>query len=83
MAKFVRVAVDWLLRADIGEVIKKIVDDEEHSPIIGFRKSALVERSPDDEPSGTYLKPDGVGLCRGDRTRMATASVSLCERMKS
>ena len=27
-SKFVRIAVDWLLRADIGEVIKKIVDQE-------------------------------------------------------
>ena len=27
-SKFVRIAVDWLLRSDIGEVIKKIVDDE-------------------------------------------------------
>ena len=27
-SKFVRVAVDWLLRSDIGEVIKTIVDDE-------------------------------------------------------
>ena len=26
-SKFVRIAVDWLLRADIGEVIKKIVDE--------------------------------------------------------
>jgi hypothetical protein len=28
----VRIAVDWLLRADIGEVIKEIVNDEEHFP---------------------------------------------------
>ena len=26
-SKFVRIAVDWLLRADIGEVIKTIVDE--------------------------------------------------------
>jgi hypothetical protein len=25
-------AVDWLLRSDIGEVIKEIVHDEEHFP---------------------------------------------------
>ena len=31
-SKFVRIAVDWLLRSDIGEVIKTIVDDEEHFP---------------------------------------------------
>src|SRR5262245_56419457 len=27
-SKFVRIAVDWLLRSDLGEVIKTIVDDE-------------------------------------------------------
>ena len=27
-SKFVRIAVDWLLRSDIGEVIKKIMDSE-------------------------------------------------------
>jgi hypothetical protein len=27
-SKFVCIAVDWLLRSDIGEVIKKIVDEE-------------------------------------------------------
>ena len=26
-SKFVRIAVDWLLRSDIGEVIKEIVDE--------------------------------------------------------
>ena len=26
-SKFVRIAVDWLLRSDIGEVIKTTVDD--------------------------------------------------------
>ena len=27
-SKFVRIAVDWLLRSDIGQAIKTIVDDE-------------------------------------------------------
>jgi hypothetical protein len=27
-SKFVRIAVDWLLQSDIGEVIKTIVDQE-------------------------------------------------------
>jgi hypothetical protein len=31
-SKFVRIAVDWLLRSDIGEVIKKILDEEETFP---------------------------------------------------
>jgi hypothetical protein len=26
-SKFVRIAVDWLLRADIGQVLKEIVDE--------------------------------------------------------
>jgi hypothetical protein len=29
-SKFVRIAVDWLLRSDVGEVIKTIVDDEKY-----------------------------------------------------
>jgi hypothetical protein len=31
-SKFVRIAVDWLLRSDIGEVIKEIVHDEAAFP---------------------------------------------------
>ncbi len=31
-SKFVRIAVDWLLRSDIGEVIKEIVHDQERFP---------------------------------------------------
>ena len=31
-SKFVRIAVNWLLRSDIGEVIKTIVDEEEQFP---------------------------------------------------
>ena len=31
-SKFVRIAVDWLLRSDIGEVIKTIVHDEKDFP---------------------------------------------------
>ena len=31
-SKFVRIAVDWLLRSDIGEVIKTIVADEATFP---------------------------------------------------
>ena len=37
-SKFVRIAVDWLLRSDIGEVIKKIVDEENHFPDYQIRK---------------------------------------------
>jgi hypothetical protein len=38
-SKFVRIAVDWLLRSDIGEVIKTIVDDE-----AGFPDYAIPKR---------------------------------------
>ena len=31
-SKFVRIAVDWLLRSDIGEVIKTIVHEQEQFP---------------------------------------------------
>jgi hypothetical protein len=27
-SKFVRIAVDWLLKSDIGQVIKEIIDEE-------------------------------------------------------
>jgi hypothetical protein len=31
-SKFVRIAVDWLLRSDIGQVIKEIVDERAPTP---------------------------------------------------
>jgi hypothetical protein len=34
-SKFVRIAVDWLLRSDIGEVIKTIVHDERRHVRVG------------------------------------------------
>jgi hypothetical protein len=39
-SKFVRIAVDWLLRSDIGEVIKTIVDDEGAFPDYAMPKKA-------------------------------------------
>ena len=39
-SKFVRIAVDWLLRSDIGEVIKTIVADE-----AGFPDYALPKKN--------------------------------------
>ena len=39
-SKFVRIAVDWLLRSDIGEVIKTIVDDEGAFPDYQIPKKA-------------------------------------------
>jgi hypothetical protein len=40
-SKFVRIAVDWLLRSDIGEVIKEIVHDEEHFPDYQISKEPI------------------------------------------
>ena len=40
-SKFVRIAVDWLLRSDIGEVIKTIVHDEEQFPDYQIPKKAV------------------------------------------
>ena len=41
-SKFVRIAVDWLLRSDIGEVIKTIVDDEGAYPGYAMPKETTV-----------------------------------------
>jgi len=39
-SKFVRIAVDWLLRSDIGEVIKTIVHEQEQFPDYQIPKKA-------------------------------------------
>ena len=39
-SKFMRIAVDWLLRSDIGEVIKEIMHDEDHFPDYQIPKKA-------------------------------------------
>jgi hypothetical protein len=43
-SKFVRIAVDWLLRSDIGEVIKTIVDDEAAFPDYAMPKQATARK---------------------------------------
>ena len=43
-SKFVRIAVDWLLRSDIGEVIKTIVDEEERYPDYRIPKKPTAEK---------------------------------------
>ena len=43
-SKFVRIAVDWLLRSDIGEVIKTIVDDEAGFPDYAVPKKAGAQK---------------------------------------
>jgi hypothetical protein len=40
-SKFVRIAVDWLLRSDIGEVIKTIVADEAAFPDYAMPKKTM------------------------------------------
>ena len=39
-SKLVRIAVDWLLRSNIGEVIKTIVDEEAFPDYAAPKKSA-------------------------------------------
>ena len=43
-SKFVRIAVDWLLRSDLGEVIKTIVDDEGMFPDYAMLKKTTKEK---------------------------------------
>jgi hypothetical protein len=38
-SKFVRIAVDWLLMSDIGEVIKKIMDSEKFPDYVMPKKT--------------------------------------------
>ena len=44
-SKFVRIAVDWLLRSDIGEVIKTIVADEAAFPDYAMPKKTAGRKS--------------------------------------
>jgi len=44
-SKFVRIAVDWLLRSDIGEVIKTIVADEAAFPDYTMPKKTTGNKS--------------------------------------
>jgi hypothetical protein len=45
-SKFVRIAVDWLLRSNIGDVIKTIVDDEAFPDYALPKKMAPQKKSP-------------------------------------
>ena len=44
-SKFVRIAVDWLLRSDIGEVIKTMVDDEGAFPDYAMPKKSSGQKN--------------------------------------
>ena len=44
-SKFVRIAVDWLLRSDIGEVIKTIVADEAAFPDYAMSKKTTGQKN--------------------------------------
>jgi hypothetical protein len=50
-SKFVRIAVDWLLRSDIGEVIKTIVDDEAF-PDYAIAKKTTGRKKPERKRQG-------------------------------
>jgi hypothetical protein len=58
-SKFVRIAVDWLLRSDIGQVIKTIVDDEAYTdyamPKKASGRKSRGQRSRGDENSSASL----------------------------
>ena len=51
-SKFVRIAVDWLLRSDIGEVIKKMVHDEEY-----FADYQIPKKQPAKKHARCSIKP--------------------------
>jgi hypothetical protein len=44
-SKFLRIAVDWLLRSDIGEVIKTIVADETAFPDYAVPKKSSSQKN--------------------------------------
>jgi hypothetical protein len=50
-SKFVRIAVDWLLMSDIGEVIKKIVDSNAF-PDYAIRKKITGQKKPRRKKAG-------------------------------
>jgi hypothetical protein len=50
-SKFVRIAVDWLLRSDIGQVIKEIVDDEAYPDYQIPKKPTRRKKSSSKKPS--------------------------------
>jgi hypothetical protein len=43
-SKFVRIAVDWLLRSDMGQVIRTIVDDEGAFPDYAMPKKTAEKK---------------------------------------
>ena len=49
-SKFVRIAVDWLLRSDIGQVIKTIVDDEKFPDYAVPKKTTAKKRRRQSKP---------------------------------
>jgi hypothetical protein len=55
-SKFVRIAVDWLLRSDIGHVIKTIVDDEAAFPDYALPNKSAGQRKPAQRKSRTRNK---------------------------
>ena len=55
-SKFVRIAVDWLLRSDIGHVIKTIVDDEAAFPDYALPRKSAGGKKPAERKGRTRSK---------------------------
>jgi hypothetical protein len=72
-SKFVRIAVDWLLRSDIGEAIKTIVGGEAF-PDYAMRKNPLGKRSKGKE-SRDVRNNQGVGA-QGEKTLAASVNAN-------
>jgi hypothetical protein len=82
-SKFVRIAVDWLLRSDIGEVIKTIIDEEGSFPDYAMpkkpgkkrrrRKPSWKALRPGLEKPATITRPNGKGASdeQGIRSRLS------------
>jgi hypothetical protein len=51
-SKFVRIAVDWLLMSDIGEVLKRIVDAEKFPDYQTLKKPTGRKKRSPKKPSG-------------------------------
>jgi hypothetical protein len=44
-SKFLRIAVDWLLRSDIGELSRRLSPMRRHSPITQCRRKAAARKT--------------------------------------
>jgi hypothetical protein len=56
-SKFVRIAVDWLLRSDIGQVIKEIVDERAFPDYQNSEKIDCAKEAEEKEAEAMNLDP--------------------------